>query len=394
MKKICLSVITLCIYGSIHAQKLSDQATISIITFGPGQEELYSGFGHSAIRIYDPTQNIDWAYNYGTFDYDQPNFYLNFTRGHLLYKLSVQDFSRMRQFYEYFNRSIVEQQLRLTKSQREKIFEFLQNNALPENADYYYDYFYNNCATKIGDVFVDALGSEFRFDTNYLNEPGLTIRELTDRLTVEDHPWGKLGIDICLGMPMDKQLTNLQYMFLPKYVEMAFENAQVSENDAWQSAVMKTNTLFQSKAVASSGSSITPMIAFGAWFIVVVLLTFLSFKYQYQLRFFDVFYFLILGLLGLLLFILWVATDHAAAAWNLNIMWAVPTHLLVAFGLLKKQRARWVNWYILATGLASLLLVACWPLVPQALNPALIWITLSITVRAFGIIFYPDSQNG
>lgn len=389
MRKLFILSYTLLVSGLINAQTLSEQSYISVITFGPGQEELYAGFGHSAIRVYDPKWKLDWAYNYGTFDYNQPNFYLNFTRGHLLYKLAVQDFPRMRQYYEYFNRSIVEQRINLTPEQRQKIFDFLQVNALPENADYLYDYFYNNCASKIGGVFVDALGDEFHFDPDYLDEPGLTIRTLTDRLTAEHHPWGKLGIDICLGMPMDQKITNLQYMFLPEYVELAFADAEVFNNGSWHNAVSVTNPLYQARPAISQASKITPELTFGAGFLVVLLLTFLSFKFKFQLRFFDVFFFLVIGLLGLLLFILWVATDHAAAAWNLNLLWAVPTHIIVAFGLLKKHRSRWVNWYMLATGVSCILLVICWPFLPQAMNTALIGVTLAIATRAFAIISYP-----
>ena len=75
--------------------ELSPSAEISIITCDPGQEALYAAFGHSAIRINDPVLGIDLAYNYGVFDFNQPNFYLNFTRGHLIYKLSVQDARRL-----------------------------------------------------------------------------------------------------------------------------------------------------------------------------------------------------------------------------------------------------------------------------------------------------------
>ena len=104
------------------SQQLSAKAEISILTIGPGSDELYSAFGHSAIRVYDPTNGIDWAYNYGTFDFNRPNFYLNFARGFLVYKLAVQDFRRLKEYYVYNNRSIIEQVLGLNATQKTKCF--------------------------------------------------------------------------------------------------------------------------------------------------------------------------------------------------------------------------------------------------------------------------------
>ena len=156
----------------VSAQKLSPEAEISVLTLGPGKTELYSAYGHSAIRVNDPVYGYDAAYNYGTFDFNQPNFYLNFTRGTLIYKLSVQDAKRFIEDYQYHDRSIVEQVLNLTPGQKQLVFDYLQNNAKPENADYYYDYFYDNCATRILYVFEEALNEEISFDDNFVDEPG------------------------------------------------------------------------------------------------------------------------------------------------------------------------------------------------------------------------------
>ncbi len=134
---------------SEHSIKLSDQAEISVVTCGPFHGEVYSAFGHSAFRVSDPTQGIDAIYNYGVFDYDQPNFYLNFALGKNKYMLGVQDYKRFRDVYIYYNRFIHEQSLDLNNFQKQKLFSYLEWNARPENQYYYYDYFYNNCATKI-----------------------------------------------------------------------------------------------------------------------------------------------------------------------------------------------------------------------------------------------------
>jgi hypothetical protein len=368
------------------AQKLSDRAQISILTIGPGTSELYAAFGHSAIRVTDPEYGYDAAFNYGTFDFNQPNFYLNFAKGYLVYKLSVQDAKALINYYERSNRSVDEQTLNLTQEQKQKVFSYLVKNARPENANYYYDYFYDNCATKIGDVFIEALGDDFRFDESYVDEPGLTIRELTDRYSADWFPWGKLGIDLCLGMPMDKKLTNLQYMYLPDYVAEAFDMAQVNLEGKWTPVVEESSTLFDADNSNHKGPFFTPKLVFWLAAILIALLSFFSLKNNSSLRLLDFAIFLIYGLLGLFLLLLWVATDHAAAAWNLNLLWAWPTHLFAAGLLLKKTKPRWMNWYLLVTALFGILLILAWPILPQALNQALIPITLIIAIRSAGAI--------
>ena len=372
---------------NVSSQTLSPEAEISVLTFGPGKTELYSAYGHSAIRVHDPVQGFDAAYNYGTFDFNQPNFYVNFTRGHLIYKLAVQDARRLSEYYQYNNRSITEQVLALTPRQKQIVFDYLQNNAKPENADYNYDYFYDNCATRILYVFEEALGEEIRFDDSFVEDQGLTVRELTDRYSAIEFPWGKLGIDICLGMPMDKKLTNIQYTYIPEYVFKAFAIAQVQHDESWQPIVNATNYIFTAKVANTNGPSITPQLVFWSFLILIVIISVIAQIKKFSLRWFDLILFLVVGLLGLLLFLLWVATDHTAAAWNLNLLWAWPTHLVIAFLLVKKAKPRWLNWYLLVTAAMGVLLVIFWLIIPQALNMALIPVVLTIATRATAAIF-------
>ena len=373
--------------NNIIAQTLSPEAEISVLTFGPGKTELYSAYGHSAIRVHDPISGFDAAYNYGTFDFNQPNFYLNFTRGNLIYMLSVQDARRLSEHYQYNDRSITEQSLNLTPRQKQLVFDYLQNNAKPENAGYNYDYFYDNCATRILYAFEEALGEEIRFNDSFVNEPGLTVRELTDKYSAIEFPWGKLGIDICLGMPMDKELTNIQYTYIPEYVFKAFAIAEVQHDAGWQPVVNATNNIYVAKVGKTNGPVLTPQLVFWSFWVLVVLISYFAQARNISLRWFDLILFLVVGLLGLLLFLLWVATDHIAAAWNLNLLWAWPTHLVIAFLLVKNAKPRWLNWYLLLTGILAVLLVVLWLVVPQALNMALIPVVLVIATRAVLAIF-------
>ena len=135
---------------SLQAQ-FSNQSEISILTCAPG-EELYSIFGHTAIRVRDSISNTDYVFNYGTFDFNTSNFYLKFMKGELNYFLSVTTFERFIREYEFQKRSIAEQHLNLTSNEKGSIIGALVNNSLPENREYHYHFFYDNCATRIRDI--------------------------------------------------------------------------------------------------------------------------------------------------------------------------------------------------------------------------------------------------
>ena len=146
---------------------LSENAQISLITGSPGNQ-LYANFGHSAVRVYDPQANIDWVYNYGTFDFNAPGFYTNFLKGKLNYYLSVYDFQHMIKTYQYYNQSLYEQVLNLNQEEKIKIFQFLNNNYLPENRYYLYDFFFDNCSSRIRDIFETELNNKLTFTDQHI----------------------------------------------------------------------------------------------------------------------------------------------------------------------------------------------------------------------------------
>ena len=154
MKKKILFLAFLCFFSikKISAQRtLSDTSEIAIVTAGPGAV-LYEKFGHSAIRIIDPNLNIDLIYNYGIFDFNTPNFYTNFAKGKMYYLLAKYDFKYFIASYKRDERWLKQQFLNLNLSEKQIIFNYLENNALQENATYLYDPFFDNCATKIRDI--------------------------------------------------------------------------------------------------------------------------------------------------------------------------------------------------------------------------------------------------
>ena len=383
MQKIIFTFLLLFSISSVaQTPKLSEKAEIRVITCGPFQGELYSAFGHSAFRIHDPELGFDWIYNYGVFDFNQPNFYLNFARGNLNYKLGVQQYIQFRDSYIYYNRSIHEQELNLSLEQKQKLFGFLEWNALPENQYYRYDYFYDNCATKIRDVVQHVFGDSVKFDDAYI-QTNYTIRDLTE-LYLKQQPWGDLGIDVCLGLPMDKKAAPYEYMFLPDYIESAFDHATIVDSVS-RSLVKEKILTYQSQPEATVFSLFHPWIVFGFILAIGVVLTYYDFTRKKLSNWFDTLLFGVVGLVGLLLLLLWIATDHKAAANNFNLLWALPSHLILVVWFWKKKKPSWFQPYLKTIGLLQLVLLLLWFILPQQLNIFLIPLVILLAVRCWMI---------
>ena len=361
---------------SLSAQiTLSDEAEISVITCGPGQEAVFTAFGHSAFRVYDPLNGINHAFNYGVFDFDQPNFYLNFARGQNYYKLAVQDWPRFEYSYIYFNRYIHEQVLNLTTAQKQELFDYLVWNALPENQYYLYDYFYDNCATKLPEIVSKVFGEQVVFDGSYI-DTNYSIRDLTD-IYLKYQSWGDLGIDLCLGLPMDKKATPYEYMFLPDYVESGFDNAYINGT----ALVKEKRILFTPAEENHTVGFFQPLTIFMLFALITIVITVNDEKRKKIATWFDIFLFGVIGLLGIFLLLLWFATDHKAAAYNLNLLWALPTHIVAAYGLFKKRS--WFQYYFNFVLGINLILLLTWAWLPQTLHYSLVPLVAALALRAF-----------
>ena len=366
---------TLC-HGQVQ---LSDRAEISVLTLGPWQGEVFTAFGHSAFRVYDPVRRIDAAYNYGVFDFDQPNFYLNFARGNNMYMLGVMSYPHFEYAYMSDNRYIHEQILNLRPDQKQRLFDFLQWNARPENREYLYDYFYDNCATKIPEVMLKVFGDSVEFDGSYI-KTRYSFRDLTD-IYLEQQPWGDLGIDIGLGLPTDKIATPYEYMFLPDYVESGFANATILANGEREPLVKKTNIIYESHPEENATGLFTPLIVFTMFLLVTMMISYRDLKRNGISMYFDGVLFTIVGFLGLCLLLLWTVTSHHAAARNFNLLWALPTHLIAVIAFARQPA--WLKKYFLIVSIAMGLLLVVWVFLPQDLHYSLIPLVIALGIRAY-----------
>lgn len=210
-----LLVIFFCSGFSLQGQNLSNRAKVSLLTIAP-TNELYNQFGHTAIRISDPVTGVDYSYNYGVYDFDTPNFYMKFIQGRLSYMMSIVETNRELAVYQLRRRGVIEQDLNLSPEQVQTVAAYLRENYKPENRYYLYDFFFDNCATRIRDLFEDALDTRFDYPEGMVPNYK-TYRELLDE-KIASTPWHDFGIDFILGSPTDRYADFRGEMFLPDYL--------------------------------------------------------------------------------------------------------------------------------------------------------------------------------
>ena len=363
--------------GVCNANLNSKNYQFSVITIGPNQSELYSAFGHSGIRYKDDSLDLDYFYNYGIFDFDQPNFYINFLNGRLLYMVGRFDFNQAKKYYLSENRYIKEQVLNINDSQKIKLLAYLENNLKDENKFYLYNYVYNNCATKIRDALDEVLDNKIIYKESTSE---LSIRNLMD-LYLDHQKWGDLGIDICLGSEIDKNSNYYSSMFLPDFLFNSLEEATLPDGS---NVVYKT---YISEPINTSNASyfITPFIVFLLLFIASLFISIKELKYGLRYNKFDFLLYFLSGIIGCLITYLWFFTDHLSAN-NFNIIWAIPLNLIISFFLFNTKFNSIVNYYFIYYLSSLLILCFFWIFLPQELNGSLIFLILTLLIRSCAII--------
>lgn len=362
------------IFNSALAQD-SSRLRISLLTCTPG-EELYSTFGHSAFRVVDSNAVTDIVYNYGTFNFDDDGFYLKFVRGKLLYYVSAEEFQGaygFKAFYQSENRGMTEQVLNLTAAEKTAIRRFLNENLEEGNKYYKYDFFFDNCTTRLRDIL------KKKHDSSFCLKPvmpaGSRFRQAIHQyLDKNGKDWSKLGIDILLGQPCDAVMTAEQMQFLP-------DNLMKSLDSSDHPMVTSSQNLYPIKQESDKNSFFSPFIVFTLLFAFIFLSGFVKNKFiRGFLQGFDGLFFFFTGVLGILLIFMWTATDHQMCKNNFNLLWAWPTHTIIAFFVSSKKG--WVKKYFKFTAIALTLVLISWFFLPQQMNNGLIPIVLLLIYRS------------
>ncbi|NCI47279.1 Lnb N-terminal periplasmic domain-containing protein [Sediminibacterium soli] len=360
----------LCVFSFVWCVGQGDSVhlRVSLLTCAPG-EELYSVFGHTAIRITDSLQRTDLVYNWGTFDFDDPDFYTKFVRGKLDYSLSVSDFAQFMYEYDVTQRDVTEQELQLSGGQKIQIRNAILRNLQFNNRFYKYDFLKDNCTTRARDMLAQQAGMTV---VQALVPEGTSYRDMLHEYLDRQHMgWTKLGIDLLMGAPADKPVSVNGSLFLPDYL---MKGVAVSSLKTDKRVILRT------AKTETTGSSQWPLRVLSVLCAGILLLSFVKTKTAKKLTaFFDFLLCLVTGLIGCILLFTWFGTDHRSFAYNHNIFWALPTNLVAAF-FVWKHNAR-MKTYFFAAGVVYGLLLIAWYWLPQSLNPALIPVVLLLFLR-------------
>jgi hypothetical protein len=354
--------------------------TVSLLTCSPGSD-LYSIFGHSALRVVDSSTGTDIVYNYGTFDFNDPDFYSKFVRGKLLYSLSQSSFQNFAYEYLADNRSIAEQILHIDCKKKQELQKLLFINMQEENRYYKYDFLYQNCTTRLRDMIEESRNPQLK-EGIVVTAKGMSFRDgIHFYLNRGNMYWSKFGIDLLLGSRIDLKMNNREAMFLPEFLEHSLDKTGNSTDSL---VANKQYPVVKQSEDAGGKPFFTPLIVFGLLSTAIIALSMTPNKTTaHFLKWFDVTFFFLIGLLGCLFLFMWFCTDHKQTADNYNILWAWPTHIIAALLLFYKKIN--VRRYFFIYLLVTVVTLLVWPFLPQALNPVIIPILLLGGVRAWKI---------
>jgi len=329
---------------------------IYVMTMGPG-DQVWSRFGHNAIGIRDKTAGTDIVYNWGTFDFQQTNFLLRFVQGRMLYWVADGDAVLTQMAYDRDNRAVQIQELTLTPAQRVVVRDYIMWNMREENRFYRYDYFRDNCSTRVRDVLDLALGGALK--GQFAGAPsGMSFRDEARRL-MEPDPWIYTGIDVGLGSPSDREMTRWEAMFIPRRLRDLLREVKVpgAEGEAVPlvgSERTVVTTTRPPEPVTPPRHILRYLVLGGAIALAIVLGAMRGQMELRTARVIAITWCVFAGLIGLLLLGLWTATDHVWAYSNANLLFFHPLWFAV-IPIVRRSRARLSGAANLLIGLCTLL---------------------------------------
>lgn len=320
-----------------------DSIEISLITCTPGVQ-IWSEFGHTAVRVHDFTTGADIAVNYGMFSSDQPYFIPRFIFGLTDYKMDVEPFNTFLAEYSYEGRGIYEQKLNLSQQDIAAICEALSKNIQPENQVYRYNFFYDNCTTRARDIIVNNLSGSVQYPPA---RESYSFRDMVHKWT-KDFPWTQFGEDLLLGLPADWATNKSEQQFVPDNLRLDFDKTLYKGKPLVSSSRM---ILMPQHLDSGDGFPLTPMDC--VMVLLVVTITLELFEYRRRKIFWgiDLFYMLLTGLPGIIITAM-IFSQHPTVSLNLLILILNPLPLIIAYPAIKRTRQHkgfwwWTAWEVL-----------------------------------------------
>ncbi|GBU06781.1 membrane protein [Bacteroidales bacterium] len=359
-------------------QEEVDDIDIGLITVYPRFNEVYTVYGHTAIRVKQASQQVDMVFNYGTFDFNKPNFIFLFLRGHTDYFLSASSFQAFEHAYMSEGAVVEEQILRLSELAKKELFDFLLNTLEPQNREYRYNFLFDNCTTRPRDLI-----ERYAYDLQYAQDiayernsstEGKTFRQLIHECT-DNFPWMTFGIDLIIGKGADSIIDLRQQMFLPLYLMNGLNEASVLDDSLGRlPLVLASQTIIpasmQEVEVDAGWLKSSPMRLGIILLIHSLVFVVCGLVWKKKFRFFFSLLFLEAALAGCILAFISLASEHPCVSPNLNLLWLHPIHFIAVVGYFQKKTNRLVLWFHSTNLVLLCLILVSWSILPQELNPA------------------------
>lgn len=319
-----------------------DSVEVSLLTCSP-HEEIYSLYGHSALRWHDlhqegPRAGEDLAFNWGIFNFDKPYFVARFVFGLTDYELGVIPYQAFCSYYEQWGSSVTEQVLNLTNEEKQKLKEALANNLLPENRIYRYNFFYDNCSTRPRDIVEKCINGKVEYAQR--NDYTPSYREMVGYCT-RNHPWATFGNDILLGIKADWDTDLRQQEFLPGNLLYDFDRAQIYSDGTYRQLVserrMAVNPGVQ---IIEEDFPLTPMQCALILLAITIGISIFDWKRKKRSAWYDTILFLMQGLAGCVLFAM-LFSQHPTTSTNLQILLINPVALGFIPSVIRKKNKTW-----------------------------------------------------
>lgn len=388
MKYIYVTIFSLLFFfNGINAQKvvlektrLSDNSDIYVITCEAGKD-IYKLFGHSAVRVQDRDKGLDMIFNYGTFNFNTPNFYMKFTSGRLLYQLGITSFDSFIYPYIYEKINVYSQRLLLSQEKKQEMFDLMMDDYKPENKYYRYNFLYDNCSTRIRDLINRVEGDKIKW--GYEPNGGSYWEYLDKHLTLV--PWIGVGIHIILGEKGNKKVNSFDASFLPENFMQCLKDTKIGG----ENIVDKAYPILQYEHRPAEKKYYE--YPFWILFLVVIINILLSIRFKMYFRITSIFILLISGIIGVVISYLGLFTSHPMTFLNADIIWANPLNMIMVYFLIigkyPKCVVKYFNIYMIINLIGLVLWLILSPSTHLALLPILlmmIFISNKLTKTNYG----------
>ena len=392
MKKFLFSFVLIlmsfpfCGWGTV-----SDSVRVSLLTCAPGSE-IYSLFGHTALRYENPTKGEDWVFNYGMFSFDTPNFVMRFVKGETDYQLGVIPFRYFEGEYAMRGSSVYQQELNLTSREKENIIRLLEDNYRPANRTYRYNYFYDNCTTRARDKVEQGIEGKVVYPKGVKER---SFREIVREYT-DGHEWSAFGIDLCLGSEADEPIDERKQMFSPFYMLEFARGAMIHRADTIVPFVKaekllldfssKDEELFEKDEDVSLPS---PWTCAWAWWTITLVLVVLGIRNKKVYWGWDVLLFGAQGIGGCVIAFLFFFSVHPTVGSNWMLMMLNPLPLFYLPVMVYKAIKGKKDYFHLINAVVLTLFIVLMPFIQQKFNPTVLPLALNLLTCSVGhLIIY------